>query len=616
LLFTLSLGRYPFDLNRNAAGNSPGNAGDRDFLRDWLYGWGDRQGGAAAACVASGTCKRQGATTPVARAWPMGGVQLSAPAIVAAPAIANWFNFTSANERAAFLSNFSEPLKSRRTVAYVGTLTGYLHAFSAGNYRRGNDPCQGDATPRGYFLKAPCSTSGVRDYGDGEELFAYAPRSMLSQFVRNYVGAIPGLNLAPAQVNASPAFADIDLGNLGSSPAWTIDSQGRVDKGAKTALVSATGPRSDLIFALDITDPSKLGVTNFSAQRYPIPMWEFRMGSVLPLLLPTRQPDTKGSRHSPPIIRADFGTAGKKWIAAVATDYVPNSGTAGTVYLVDMATGRPVTTFLLNLSTIGIVTLENNEGVGGEPAAVDVDADGNYDVLYVPSTSGRVFRINFAQWNLLRPIDEIIKPCAVANTAGTLSAAGVSATEAAKQGIYSPLAIKVIRDGTTKVQFFYGTADNPDDPNDPQAARYHVMAFEDTNPLGTTCTPATPLWQQQLNDGQQVWGGVSLGKDSVFAVTAVGKASDACNLSPTEDGRLYSIPQVAAPQLYPPPGNAARVKPSTSGGTVFDEHYLFVTVDGKLQGTGSDTWNNGSAGGSGAKRRMLMWQPLPPGRLP
>ncbi|MGV3619997.1 MAG: DUF4114 domain-containing protein, partial [Archangium sp.] len=149
LLFTLSLGRYPFDLNRNAAGNSPGNADDRDFLRDWLYGWEDRQGDASAACVANGTCKLQGDTAPVARAWPMGGVQLSAPAIVAAPAIANWFNFTSANERAAFLSNFSEPLKSRRTVAYVGTLTGYLHAFSAGNYRRGNDPCQGDATPRG-----------------------------------------------------------------------------------------------------------------------------------------------------------------------------------------------------------------------------------------------------------------------------------------------------------------------------------------------------------------------------------------------------------------------------------------------------------------------------------
>lgn len=613
LLNTQSLGRYPYDLNRSSAGNSPGDASDRDFLRDWLYGWEDRQGVAAAGCVATGTCRKQGsAAAPIARAWPMGGVQLSAPAVVAAPATASWFNYTTTNERAAYLSNFSEPLKHRQTVAFVGTLTGYLHAFDAGRYRRGNDPCATEQTPRGYFLKAPCS--GARDYGTADELFAYAPRALLSQYARNYIGNLPGQSVAPAQINASPAFADVDLGNLGAATAaWTIDTQGRVDRGAKTALVSASGPRSDLVFALDVTDPSKLTVTNASQQRYPIPMWEWRMGSVLPLTNAARQPDTRGSRHSPPIVRADFGTGGKRWIAAIATDYVPNSGTAGTVYLIDLATGQPVS---VGNRTVGIVTLENNEGIGGEPSAADIDADGSYDVLYVPSTSGRVFRINFGQLDTNRQVDARIKSCVVADTAATLTAAGVSSTEALRQGIYSPLAIKVLRESTTRVQIYFGTADNPDDPSDAQATRYHVMAYEDENPLGTTCAPAAPLWQQALHDGQQVWGGVSLGRDDVFAVTAVGKASDACNLSPTEDGRLYTVPQVAGVQLYQPPATAQQVRPTVSGGVVYDEQFLFVTVDGKLQGAGSGVWNNAPSANSGARRRMLMWQPLPPGRLP
>ncbi len=608
---TQSLGKYPYDLNRNASGNSPADASDRDFLRDWLYGWEDRQGLAAAACVANGTCLKQGSvTTPIARAWPMGGVQFSAPAVIAAPATAGWFNYTTANERAAFVSNFSEPLKTRQTIAFVGTLTGYLHAFDAGAYRRGNDPCSSEPTARGYFLKSPCT--GPRNYGTAEEVFAYAPRALLPQYVRNYIGNLPGASVAPAQLNASPSFADVDLGNLASAPAWTIDAQGRANRGAKTALVSASGPRSDLVFALDVTDPSKVAVTSPTAQRYPIPMWEWRMGSVLPLTGALRQPDTKGSRHSPPIIRADFGVAGEKWIAAIATDFVPNSGTAGTVYLIDLATGAPV---VHGGKTIGIVTLELNEGLGGEPAAADIDADGSYDVLYVPSTSGRVYRINFAKLDLARPADARVASCVVADTAVTLVTVGVSSAEALKQGIYSPLALKVIRENSTRVQVYFGTADNPDDPSDAQAARYYVMAYEDEAPLGN-CAVASPLWQQTLHDGQQVWGGVSLGKDDVFAVTAVGKASDACNLSPTEEGRLYTVPQVAALQLYPAPTTAPKVAPSVSGGVVYDEQFLFITADGKMKGAGSGVWNNAPPAAAGARRRTLMWEALPPGRLP
>ncbi|MBL8912965.1 MAG: DUF4114 domain-containing protein, partial [Archangium sp.] len=611
---TQSLGKYPYDLNRSSAGNAPADDLDRQFLRDWLYGWEDRQGAASAACVSAGTCRLQGSpTSPIARAWPMGGVQLSSPAIVAAPATAGWFNLTNATERAAFVTNFSEKLKTRPTIAYVGTLTGYLHAFSAGNYRRGDDPCTGN-TPRGYFMKSPCSAA--RDYGTGDEVFAYAPRQLLSKYVRNYIGDLAGQSTVPAQVNAPPSFADVDLGNLGLGvAAWTIDSQGRADRGAKTALVTASGPRSDLVFALDVTDPSKAAETDPTKQRYPIPMWEWRMGDVLPLTGASKQPDTRGSRHSPPIIRADFGALyGTRWIAAVATDFVPNSGTAGTVYLLDLATGAPVA---LAGVTVGIVTLETNEGVGGEPSAADVNADGSYDVLYVPSTSGKVYRINFATLNLLAAPDRRVSACVVANTAATLVAQGLSGTQAALQGIYSPLAIRVQRQTSTTVQLFYGTADDPDDPGDAQATNYFVLAFEDETPTGAC--GAAPRWQQQLNAGQEVWGGVSLGATDVVAATAVGSAAHACNLSANEQGRLYTLPTIVpTPPLAftPAPSGAPVIPPSVAPGIVYDEQFIFTTANGKLMSAGSGRWNNAPSASSVARRRSLIWEALPPGRLP
>lgn len=611
---TQSLGKYPYDLNRSSGGNAPADDADRQFLRDWLYGWEDRQGAADGTCHGNGSCRRQGSSsTPVARAWPMGGVQLSAPAVIAAPATASWFNFTTANERAAFISNFSDRLKTRQTVAYVGTLTGFLHAFDMGAYRRGDDPCVG-STPRGYFLRSPCT--GPRNYGSGAEVFAYAPRELLPKYVRNYIGDLAGQSTVPAQINAPPSFADVDLGNLATGLApWTIDPQGRPDRGAKTALVSATGPRSDLVFALDVTDPSKAPEGDPARPRYPVPMWEWRMGTVLPFTGASKQPDTRGSRHSPPIVRADFGVLyGQRWIAAIATDFVPNPGTAGTVYLLDLTTGAPLR---LGGVTVGVITLELNEGIGGEPTAVDINADGHADALYVASTSGKVFRINFASVSLTAQADRRIASCVVADTAATLVAQGLSASQAALQGIYSPLAVRVQRQTSTSVQLFYGTADDPDDPGDAQASHYFVLAFEDETPTGAC--GAAPRWQQQLNAGQQVWGGVSLGASDVFAATAVGTAADACNLSTTEDGRLYTLPvaPVVAPVSFiPAPASAPVVPPSSSGGGVYDEHFLFTTADGKLKAAGSGNWNNAAAAGTTARRRTLMWEVLPPGRLP
>jgi type IV pilus assembly protein PilY1 len=255
-----SLGYYPYDLNRDQRGLQPATTADRDFMRDWLYGWEDRQGVANTLCNAAGECKRQGSpSAPVMRAWSFGGVQLGSPAIVTAPSTPSWFNFVTPAEASAFTVNFAEPLRQRETVAFVGTLGGYLHAFNTGKYTRGDDPCTGPS-PRGYFERTPCS--GTRNYGDGKELFAYLPNSLLRNYVRNYIGQLPGVaQVPPAQVNAPPSFGDVDFGRP-DNKVWTVDKDGTPNRGAKTVLVSATGPLTDIVMALDVTDPSKKDETD------------------------------------------------------------------------------------------------------------------------------------------------------------------------------------------------------------------------------------------------------------------------------------------------------------------------------------------------------------------
>ncbi len=634
---TQALGMYPYDLNRSSAGAAPADATDRNFIRDWLYGWEDRQGAASALCSSPGNCKLQGSpSAPVKRAWAFGGVQLSSPAIVTAPATPSWYNFAPSSERAAYISNFMEPLKNRRTVAFIGTLGGYIHAFDTGQFRRGDDPCTGTSY-RGYFEKSPCS--GPRNYGTGNELFAYLPHGLLPNYVRNYIGELPGAltPVPPAQINAPPSFGEVDLDTEPGKKdkQWKVDPKGQTDRGAKTVLVSATGPLTDVVVALDVTDPSKMTETDANKMRWPIPMWEWRMGSVLPTWTsspaPTLTPDTRGSRHSPPIVRASFGSNfDERWITAIATDFVPNTSTAGTVYLIDIGTGAPVafksdgkfcqrdrskSESADNCYEMGVVPLQNGEGIGGEPTAVDANGDGSYDVLYVPMTSGRVYRINFADPDRSRAIDRRIQSCIVADAAATLNAGGLSVAQSALQGIYSPLAVRVDRTSTVKVQFYFGTADNPDDPNDAVATNYYVLAYEDTAPLTASSGNClgTEVWTRQLGAGQEVWGGVTLGAESVFAVTAVGTAADACNLSQTEGGRLYAL---ATATGVAQAGSGAIIPPAVSGGIVYDEQFIFTTATGELKGAGTGKWNNQSQSGGLAKRRTILWQALPPGKLP
>jgi len=589
-----------FDLNRSG----DCDASDSEFLSRWLYGWEDA------------THKR---------GWAMGPINMSTAALVSAPTFPAWYYAAPQLERDAYKSHhFSDAaLSGRPTVAYVASASGVLHAIASGQYQAGDDTCTSSTTEhRGFFAHhAGC---GSRNYGTGEELFAYLPRKLLNRYANNYVGRVD-VAYPLAMMDASPAFAEVDLGDMNGTDLW-IRGLTDPDKGAKTVLVSPTGPNQSVVFALDISDPQ-------TASQFPVPMWELDLQTDTFDIGPHDRtiqswfaaesapyvPDTKSSRHHPSIVRMEFGEdEDPKWVTVVTSDFKPDTGAVGTVYLIDLKTGRPVELDNGNSPEkrfAGVITLaENsfdvNEGIGGPAAAVDVNRNGSYDVLYVPSTSGKVYRINTTSPSLARPLGQVLQVCRVAS-----APAAIGGTEATLQRIYSNLAIKLdTTHATPSVKFYFGTANDPDDPFDAEATTYHVLAFEDTDPLGTTCTEATLSWKQELDPGQVVWGGVTINQESVFSATAVGKAADACNLDDTQSGKFYSFVQSDGD---PNPGSATDLGGhATTAPVIHDEHLMITKANATIEVKGKEKWNNPTTLPGAPGTTILLWEVRSNAKLP
>ncbi|WP_164008150.1 pilus assembly protein PilY [Pyxidicoccus trucidator] len=649
-----------YDLNNDGLCNPA----DRTVLKDWLYGW-EKLDPAAP----------NNATLSPRRTWPMGSINLSTPAMVGPVTEPAWMSnpLVTEAEKTRFRTGFKDAtaIAGRRSVAFVGTNQGLLHALSVGKWNAKNDPCTDATEYSGHFEltnTSPCSNT--RQYGSGEELFAYLPGKMLRNYVETYLRT-PRVDRPPATMDSSPTFASVDLGpntNVDSTGtndynarrgyvpganAWTLNTDPTLNTGAKTVLASAAGPSQSVFFALDVTDP------NPANANYPWPMWEYdinneyyhtndssnvpcvnrsshpdcrniaeifqaNLGAATPVLA-----DTRGSRHNPLLVRMDFGTrGGKKWVAAFATDFTPRTGTAGTLYLMDVKTGQPVTVNhgsgmkqkLAGVVTLGTTALtDHNEGIGGSPSSVDVDGDGTYDVLYVPSTSGKVYKINLRDVDASRGYGKAISSCVIANAKTATYSNGSTVEDPNSQRIYSNLTVRTTRTGSNAtVDIFFGTANNPDtdtDPDDLAATprRYHIMAFRDPTPLTPSCT-VTQQWVQRLDLGQAVWGGLAMREDAITAATAVGSRADVCSVSDDTSGRLYSLSRSSGDAL---PGSGTELSGHSFSAPLAVGQRLIIfnstAGTGTPQGTGLVDPPQGNAGGSTS--RVLIWDVRPGGNI-
>ena len=127
----------------------------------------------------------------------------SALTVATPPSRPAWFYGTSVSEdeRAGF-EYFMSTYANRKTVVYVGSLDGMLHAFDGGEFRHGDNPgTVSTMEERGHFYwpetwtecpsycsTTQCTNGGCPDYGTGEELWSFIPANLLPRLKNNAMG--------------------------------------------------------------------------------------------------------------------------------------------------------------------------------------------------------------------------------------------------------------------------------------------------------------------------------------------------------------------------------------------------------------------------------------------
>ncbi len=346
------------------------------------------------------------------------------------------------NDFALFKTNtsgyqtFFNTYKNRRRVLYVGANDGLLHALDAGVVGRDPDP----------------NKSTAYDLGTGAELFAFAPRSIMQIYKPLKDAAGPQTKQDEWTVDLSTSAADvfIDAGHSGTpvpaNRAWHTVLVGGVREGSPFEGTDGAAPRHSQgsYFALDVTQPDELvgdplvespgtlkapKCLNASgdatcARDWPTVLWEITdttdadsngapdMGETWSKAAMGRVKVCTGvncGNTSPPLPTfedhyvAIFGGGFDR--ERLNTACAPTCNRRGNwLYMVDVETGFVL--YKVNSGTAdfgsGNVTV-NFGSIPSGPAALDFDADGYLDLIYVGDLKGQLWRVDLTDLRKLSP---------------------------------------------------------------------------------------------------------------------------------------------------------------------------------------------------------------------
>ncbi len=658
-------GTYESKYNFNKDSSiSPEN--DGLFLVQWLLGW-----------EHPGSRTTNPKIEEMERAWPMGAFEFSTPAIVGPPTLNPKLPVGErVNYKNNFLNNYYSKTLDRPTVAYMGSSDGFVHAFDAGIYRYDKKLHNNDKALKGAFM----DKDGNLSVGTGTEIFGFIPGKQLHRLANNYLRQAP-----TALAESSPSVSDIDLGY---KKEWRRFGLLNHKNGAMTALAMAAGKNSPVVFALDVTDVKYTSPRPTETSWWPLPLWEldlekdriFDVGGenkklTLSEYATQKYPEifssqailrlnTGSARHSPTIARLNFvegatnmsNGENTRWVAVFSSDYGDGSS-VGAVHLIDFATGLPVTTSRASgkVSTEhangvisdsehnlrGLYLLKKGEGVGGEIPAVDINDDGIAEVLYVPTTQGRIYKINTAtnQSCVFVDLHEDLKKYVKENQSfsslegsGKELKYGIDFKEAhfEYQNIYSSIAVAI--ENSYKVHLYVGTGNDPDNASDAAdkiSDLYYWLAgitdtsISDAEPKGDTdrCkSPYSAFTATPLIQGQSVWGGVATSTSGSIAVTsAAGTSADACHLKSGEgSGHIYQFDdpanlQESAKETPEKVKVQATDAPVISAPIFVNGQVVAVSAAAKVETLGDGNFNQ--AAHFDALINMLNWQRIPSGKL-
>ncbi|WP_331069971.1 pilus assembly protein [Steroidobacter sp.] len=257
-------------------------------------------------------------------------------------------------------SEFFDKQRKRDGVVYVGANDGMLHAFRADQYYETRDPETNRLTQTG------------RKDRDGEELLAFIPKTVFGNLEKLTRPSYSHQYFVDGSPNSNDVYFDDE---------W------------HTVLVGGLNNGGQGIYALDVTDPEKLGKNSF--------LWEIndRTPGFEDLGYTYSQPAIVrlGDKEDPETRQIPPGV----WVAAFGNGYnntevdQATSATGNAVlYIVDIETGKLLKAFDTGVGSADDPTGQNRPNGLATPTMVDTDGDRIVDFAYVGDLFGNVWKIN------------------------------------------------------------------------------------------------------------------------------------------------------------------------------------------------------------------------------
>lgn len=241
-----------------------------------------------------------------------------------------------ATQRTTYISRInSDTFKQRKRIVYVGANDGMLHAFNTGTYQDDGD---GIYEPSDDF-----------NNGDGVETFAYVPAAVYANLPA--LAHSEYLDHHRYFVDGSPTAGDAYIGGE-----W------------KTVLVGSTGAGGRSYFALDIEAPDSMNAGKV--------LWEFTHGEL-------------GVAIGQATIARVGNAISGRWVAIFGNGYNSTAQRAQ-LFIVDLRNGN----LIKNIDTgVGSEALPNGMG---PPQVVDINLDGNADLVYAGDYRGNLWKIDLS----------------------------------------------------------------------------------------------------------------------------------------------------------------------------------------------------------------------------
>lgn len=560
---------YIYDFNQD----NEFNTADTNWLINWIRGYQDGNG------------------KLVKKEWVLGAVDHSVPAVATPPVFAPWYYGTafpedtpgSTNDRKGY-REFRDDHADRRTVVYVGARDGMLHAFDAGLFSFGDNPCTDETENRGYFkwtdpgdldpdsCQDPCSLDCEPDYGTGAELWAFIPANLLPRLKHNLMQGDD-----QSYVDASPALADVY-----TDGAW------------RTVLLSAEGNGGDTVFCLDVTNPH--------APRF---MWEFA------------DPHLFRSRSSPAVAQIGriYHGGSPKWVAFFVSGKTYDDTLYPAIYTVNIADGSLVEKIELDAAPRGVGGV-----LSGQPAIVDSDGNGYVDRLYIGSDKGFMYKVNVP--DSLDDVKYGLGHCVV-NRDYSDRDGNLVPSEWRRQPIYaSPTlvagnSVSGTGEMVYDIRIFFGTGDSPYYDEDINFAdtRYLFYGYHDTSPKGSCNNRQVELdWFFELPEGHRVYASAFAAAGNIYFGTSTGETEDPCDINSNSDndfdpnaGKLFAFDihnPADGPLLERTVGNVLAAP------VVADRHIYVQTASGDVDSFGSGQYNSSIMQGGIPKIEISWWREM------